>query len=257
MNQPWVPFDAYLAGGIGGQLAWVIAPSMIAAESKGTNHPIGTGPFVFQDWVVNDHFTATKNPHYWRRASLSRQHHLQADSRRRQSRDAALASGAVQAMHTDDPQSIQKFRSRDEHRLRGRLRSRPRRAGHGLHPPEPRQRHPSTSCLFRQAVVMAIDLASYKTAINFGHQPDIEWGVHRWEPLPARKLAATRPTTRARLSRIVKQLKSQRARMTSFTLGTTPDQSSVRACTYIQSELAHRRDQLQHLGPAGPAGELK
>ena len=65
MNQPWVPFDAYLAGGIGGQLAWVIPPSMIA-NKNGTNHPVGTGPFMFSEWVVNDHFTAKKNPHYWR-----------------------------------------------------------------------------------------------------------------------------------------------------------------------------------------------
>jgi ABC-type transport system substrate-binding protein len=65
MNQPWVPFDAYMAGGIGGQLAWVAAPAMIK-NKNGTNHPIGTGPFVFDQWVVNDHFTANKNPHYWR-----------------------------------------------------------------------------------------------------------------------------------------------------------------------------------------------
>ena len=28
--------------------------------------PVGTGPFVFQNWQPNNHFTATRNPNYWR-----------------------------------------------------------------------------------------------------------------------------------------------------------------------------------------------
>ena len=65
LNQPWVPFPAYLTGGIGGQGGYIIAPAMIANKNGGM-HPIGTGPFVFEDWVPNDHFTSTRNPHYWR-----------------------------------------------------------------------------------------------------------------------------------------------------------------------------------------------
>ena len=65
MKAPWVPFDFYLAGGIGGQVAYIAAPSMLKS-STGTSHPVGTGPFVFGEWDQNDHFTANRNPHYWR-----------------------------------------------------------------------------------------------------------------------------------------------------------------------------------------------
>jgi peptide/nickel transport system substrate-binding protein len=66
MHTPWVPFDYYLAGGIGGgQIAYIAAPSMLRS-SGGTTHPVGTGPFVFEVWNQNANFTATRNPHYWR-----------------------------------------------------------------------------------------------------------------------------------------------------------------------------------------------
>ena len=65
MHTPWVPFDYYLAGGIGGQVAFIAAPSMLK-NPNGTTNPVGTGPFVFGSWNQNANFTANKNPHYWR-----------------------------------------------------------------------------------------------------------------------------------------------------------------------------------------------
>ncbi len=64
MKSPWVPFDYYLAGGIGGQIAFIAEPTWL--KSGNQTNPIGTGPFVFEVWNPNDHFTATRNPHYWR-----------------------------------------------------------------------------------------------------------------------------------------------------------------------------------------------
>ena len=59
-TQPWSEMPTALAD----QAGYVIAPAQV--RSGDTAHPIGTGPFVFDEWVPDSHFRATRNPDYWR-----------------------------------------------------------------------------------------------------------------------------------------------------------------------------------------------
>ncbi len=59
-SRPWSAMPTALAE----QAGYVIAPAQV--RSGDTTHPIGTGPFVFDDWVPDSHFRATRNDHYWR-----------------------------------------------------------------------------------------------------------------------------------------------------------------------------------------------
>jgi ABC-type transport system substrate-binding protein len=59
-TQPWSEMPTVLAD----QPGYVIAPAQIA--SGDTKHPIGTGPFVFDEWVPDNHFVAHRNSSYWR-----------------------------------------------------------------------------------------------------------------------------------------------------------------------------------------------
>ncbi len=63
MNAPWEPFPYSLAQA---QTGYIAAPSMLNSKN-GTTNPVGTGPFIFKEWIPNSHFTATANPHYWRK----------------------------------------------------------------------------------------------------------------------------------------------------------------------------------------------
>ncbi len=47
---------------------WLISPKGIADPVNSPKNPVGTGPFKFKDWVVNDHLTVVKNPDYWLKA---------------------------------------------------------------------------------------------------------------------------------------------------------------------------------------------
>lgn len=233
MNQPWVPFDAYMAGGIGGQLAWVIAPAMIA-NKNGTNQPIGTGPFVFKEWVVNDHFTATKNPNYWRKGLPYLDEITYRPIPEAQSRDNALASKSIQAMHTDDPQSIKQFRTESSI---GYVDD----SGPVLGEPDMGcillnlAKAPFDDARMRQAVVQAIDLDTYKLEINFGIDP-VSTSVFT-PGSPFQPSSSQYPSYNpSKAKALVTELKNA-GKSVSFTLGTTPDEASVRACTFIQSDL--------------------
>jgi ABC-type transport system substrate-binding protein len=107
MKNSWAPFPYYLAQA---QTGYVAAPSMLAAANGGTANPVGTGPFVFQDWVPNSHFTATRNPHYWRSGfpyldSITYKPIVNASARAQ-----ALETGTVDMIHTNDPNGILLFR---------------------------------------------------------------------------------------------------------------------------------------------------
>ena len=106
---PWVPFPFYLAGGIGGQIAYMAAPSMLS-NPNGTSHPVGTGPFVFKEWVPNDHFTATANPNYWRKGMPYLSQITYKPIPDESARAEALKSGTVDLIITDTPQVITQFK---------------------------------------------------------------------------------------------------------------------------------------------------
>jgi ABC-type transport system substrate-binding protein len=109
MKTPWVPFNYYLCGGIGSQFAFVAEPNWLATGSQ--TNPIGTGPFIFQEWVPNDHFTATRNPSYWRTGmpyldSITYKPIPDVDQIL-----ASLNSGVIDIMHSDTASTIVQMRN--------------------------------------------------------------------------------------------------------------------------------------------------
>jgi len=61
LQHPWSQYPVSLNN------AWMMAPEMLAAPDNGVAKPIGTGPFVFQEWQTDKFLRAKKNPNYWRK----------------------------------------------------------------------------------------------------------------------------------------------------------------------------------------------
>jgi peptide/nickel transport system substrate-binding protein len=96
--EPLVPFPAYLTT----QVGYVVARSQLD-DPKGTQRPVGTGPFRFVSWEPNAQFVVERNPHYWRTGMPYLDgitfRPIVADA----SRQASLQSGAIDLMVSRDP----------------------------------------------------------------------------------------------------------------------------------------------------------
>jgi peptide/nickel transport system substrate-binding protein len=112
MLLPWVTFDYWLAGYIGGQMAYMFSPAQYKKGEQTLNtHPVGTGPFMYSQWVPNSHFSLTRNPHYWRKDQYgNRLPYLDNWTFKPipdvDTRYSALQSNEIQIMHTDYDQVI-------------------------------------------------------------------------------------------------------------------------------------------------------
>jgi ABC-type transport system substrate-binding protein len=61
MSEPFSTFPHVLSA----QPGFVAAPSQYE-DPDGQRNPVGTGPFVFEEWVLDDHLTVRRNENYWR-----------------------------------------------------------------------------------------------------------------------------------------------------------------------------------------------
>jgi len=234
LNQPWVPFPAYLTGGIGGQGGYIIAPAMIANKNGGMQ-PIGTGPFVFDNWEPNDHFTAKRNPHYWRPGypyldQITFRPITDADSRA-----SSLEAGTIDIMHTDVPEVILQFRDNTAYNYIDDSQ-------HVVGEPDMNflmcnlSAEPVSNLKVRQAMAMAISSRGYSKIVDKSvnaptNQPFIAGSPYY---APDSGYPAYNPTAAAAL---VKEVAAEMGKPVAFTLISTPDPSSVTAAEYMQNQL--------------------
>jgi peptide/nickel transport system substrate-binding protein len=108
LRSPWAAFpSSFLAG----QSAFIRSPASMQTDDKGSSHPVGTGPFVFQSWTPDVSFKATANHDYWRPGEP----HLDGIEYRPipdpTSRAAALEAGDVDAALIGSPSDENRLRS--------------------------------------------------------------------------------------------------------------------------------------------------
>ena len=68
-SRPWVAFPWFLY--LGGRLV-IVAPAQLANPETCPRNLIGTGPFQFDHWTVNQELVVTRNPHYWQHDAQGR-----------------------------------------------------------------------------------------------------------------------------------------------------------------------------------------
>jgi ABC-type transport system substrate-binding protein len=233
MKAPWVPFDYYLTGGIGAQVAYVAEPTWLNSGSQ--TNPIGTGPFVFQEWIVNDHFTATKNPHYWRTGlpyldSITYRPIPDPDQLL-----ATFQSGGVDIMHTDTANVTTVLRGDTS---LGYIDDSANVAGEPdmgcilLNLSKP----PFDNLKLRQAAAYAVSSAQYVAVIDVGVNPTSNGPFTSTSPyyVADNGYPVYDP---AKATQLVKEVAQETGQPVSITLNHTPDASTTKDAEYLQQKL--------------------
>jgi peptide/nickel transport system substrate-binding protein len=115
---PWPGFDVYLAG----QGAFIASPAWIDAYKADPNQearPVGTGPFMFQEYTPGDKLVVVKNPNYWQTDANGVQLPYLDEIEFRvindsQARQQALEAGDVDMLATSDGDVIADLREQAE-----------------------------------------------------------------------------------------------------------------------------------------------
>jgi peptide/nickel transport system substrate-binding protein len=230
-KSPWVSFPLYLAGGIGGQSAYMCAPSMLSAPNGGTTKPVGTGPFVFKEWVPNSHFTATANPHYWRSGLPYLDEITFKPIIDEEARAEALKSGTIDIMISDTPQIITQFRGNKEYAY----------IDDGTHVVgEPDMNcillnlgaAPFNNPLVRRAAAMAINRPQYAKEIDDNVLPVSDGLFTPGSPYYSKTAYPSYNPTEAK--KLVKQVEKSTGKPVTFTFGSTNGPAAEREQQYLQ-----------------------
>jgi len=101
------------------QVGMVVGQAMIDSSKSGNSKPtpIGTGPFIFQSWQPNDHFTATRNPNYWRKGLPYLDQITFKPIPDTVQREATLKTGGIDMLVSTDPNTIKRFSTQPSYQV--------------------------------------------------------------------------------------------------------------------------------------------
>ncbi len=105
--------------GLTSQLGYVVGQSMIDAVKSGKANPtpVGTGPFIYESWQPNDHFTATRNPNYWRAGLPYLDQITFKPIPDTVQRESTLKTSGIDMMISSDPGTIKRFENQSNYQM--------------------------------------------------------------------------------------------------------------------------------------------
>lgn len=101
MSKPWSTFPHILTAQVG-----VIASEETVNTDDGNRKPVGSGPFIFEQWTSNKNLDVKKNPSYWRKGFPYLDNIEFQPLPDIQSRGKSLESGTVNIFETNDAAQI-------------------------------------------------------------------------------------------------------------------------------------------------------
>jgi ABC-type transport system substrate-binding protein len=229
---PWVPFDYFMAQG---QIGYVAAPSMLNSAT-GTSNPVGTGPFIFDEWIPNSHFTAKANPHYWRPGLPYLSQITFKPIVDPNARVDALESGSIDIMHTNSPTTLLDFRNNKKWSY--------------VDNSGPVLGQPTINCLMlntsatpfnnkklRLALAKASNAKEYSTIIDKGVNAPVSGLFLPGTPYYSKTTYPTTDVSGAK--KLVKQIAKETGKPVEFTLDATNNSDVQRAAEFVKQQYSN------------------
>ncbi len=114
LKHPWATFKNALSEPQ--SFAVFIASPKALKEDTQNRAPVGTGPYMFKEWLANDRLTVVRNPNYWRKGKGHLDSVVFRPMPDMQARFASLQSGEIDVIQTDRGASI--LQAREERSLK-------------------------------------------------------------------------------------------------------------------------------------------
>lgn len=106
LAHPWLPFLETLCDGR--TLAPFIPSPKAVVEDEQNRAPVGTGPFMFKEWLTGDRFVLVRNPGYWKAGKPHLDGIVFKPMPDHQTRYASLESGQTDMIWTDRGGAVEK-----------------------------------------------------------------------------------------------------------------------------------------------------
>ena len=190
--------------GLATQVGYMVGQAMIdqANAKVALPTPVGTGPFVYQNWQPNNHFTCTRNPNYWRQGLPYLDQITLRPIPDTIQREATLKTGGVDMIGSTDPNTIHRFQGQSGYQVIDSatdIIGEPSMAFIMLNTVV----EPTNDLSVRQALAMAIDQATVQKIFGGGFTKPVnglflpgspyytsDTGYPSYDPAAAKKLVA-------------------------------------------------------------------
>jgi peptide/nickel transport system substrate-binding protein len=234
MKQPWASFPATLVG----QAGTIVAPAQLNATGEAkSRRPIGTGPFVYDSWVTDSAFIATRNPDYWMQDEEGRQLPYLEEVEFRpipdtQSRESSLTANDISIMHTSSDEAIARLRTEAQS---GTIQAVEDRGENEetfimLNSSKP----PFDNATARQALAYATDVDAYMASFQVDPSKKTNSPFSKDSPYYSDNPYPSYNPDMAK--QLVEQYEQETGQPLSFTLGTTPVPVNLQVAQLLQQQ---------------------
>lgn len=232
MKRPWVNYPYALTT----QIGVVVDPEWLASGAK--DNPIGTGPFVYREWVPDNRLVVTKNPNYWRTDAdgvplpyLDEVEFKPIPDP--DARGATLEAGNIDLMMTSSPDQIARFREKGESgevQVFNDVSGETAEVFYQLNT----MAEPFTDPDARRALALATDTASYVEVIGRG---TVEAAKGPFPPTSPWYTETDYPDyDPAAAQDLVEQVKARHGGQFSFSILAPPDAAAVQGIQFVQEQ---------------------